>query len=70
MERGDLPQNYPFIVFPLTLLLPRWFDVDGVFLAEPVSNLIGGVACFATMMLTVWPMLVRKERERNGETII
>jgi putative MATE family efflux protein len=59
-----------FIVFPLTLLLPRWFDVDGVFLAEPVSNLIGGVACFATMMLTVWPMLVRKERERNGETII
>ena len=59
-----------FIVFPLTLLLPRWFDVDGVFLAEPVSNLIGGVACFATMMLTVWPMLVRKERERSGETII
>ena len=55
-----------FIVFPLTLLLPRWFGVDGVFLAEPVSNLIGGVACFATMMLTVWPMLVRKEREGNG----
>lgn len=55
-----------FIVFPLTLLLPRWFDVDGVFLAEPVSNLIGGVACFVTMMLTVWPMLIRKERECNG----
>ncbi len=55
-----------FIVFPLTLLLPRWFGVDGVFLAEPVSNVIGGVACFATMMLTVWPMLARREREGNG----
>lgn len=48
-----------FIVFPLTLLLPRigGLGVDGVFLAEPVSNLIGGVACFTTMMCTVWPML-------------
>ena len=52
-----------FIVFPLTLLLPRWFDVHGVFLAEPVSNVIGGVACFATMMATIWPMLKREERK-------
>jgi len=52
-----------FIVFPLTLLLPRWFDVNGVFLAEPISNFIGGVACFATMMATVWPMLKREERK-------
>ena len=34
------------IVAPLTVLLPRFgFGVDGVFLAEPVSNAIGGVAC-------------------------
>ena len=52
-----------FIVFPLTLLLPRWFGVNGVFLAEPVSNFIGGVACFATMMATIWPMLIREERK-------
>ena len=52
-----------FIVFPLTLLLPRWFAVDGVFLAEPISNLIGGVACFATMIATVWPMLKREEQK-------
>lgn len=52
-----------FIVFPLTLLLPRWFGVDGVFLAEPISNFIGGVACFATMMATVWVMLLREERK-------
>jgi Na+-driven multidrug efflux pump len=54
------------IVFPLTLLLPRLgLGVDGVFLAEPISNLIGGVACFATMMGTIWPMLKREERKLN-----
>ena len=52
-----------FIVFPLTLLLPKWFDVNGVFLAEPISNFIGGVACFATMMATVWTTLKREERK-------
>jgi len=36
--------------------------VDGVFLAEPISNLIGGVACFATMMATVWPELKKNEK--------
>ena len=52
------------IVFPLTLLLPRLgLGVDGVFLAEPISNLIGGVACFATMMATIWTMLKREERK-------
>ena len=52
-----------FIVFPLPLLLPRWFHVNGVFLAEPISNFIGGTACFATMMATVWPMLKREEKK-------
>ena len=57
------------IVFPLTLLLPRvaGLGVDGVFLAEPISNLLGGVACFTTMMLTVWPMLKREENKLSGE---
>ena len=57
-----------FIVFPLTLWLPtvRNLGVDGVFLAEPISNLLGGVACFATMMATVWPMLLRAEREKEA----
>ena len=58
-----------FIVFPLTVLLPRlWgLGVDGVFLAEPISNLIGGVACFATMIATIWPMLKREERAQEGK---
>ena len=47
-----------FIVVPLTLLLPRiGFGVDGVFLAEPVSNAIGGLACFLTMWLTLYKKL-------------
>lgn len=43
------------IVVPLTLLLPRvGFGVIGVFLAEPLSNVIGGLACYLTMRLTVY----------------
>jgi hypothetical protein len=33
----------------------------GVFMAEPISNLIGGGACFTTMMLTVWRKLGKEE---------
>lgn len=47
-----------FIVVPLTLLLPRLgLGVYGVFLAEPISNLIGGLACFTTMYRTVYRKL-------------
>ena len=43
------------IVAPLTVLLPRLgFGVLGVFMAEPVSNVIGGLACYITMRLTVY----------------
>ncbi|MBR6569842.1 MAG: MATE family efflux transporter [Clostridia bacterium] len=45
-----------FIVVPLTFILPHWFGVCGVFLAEPISNAIGGLACFMTM----WFGLYRK----------
>ena len=37
---------------------------EGVFLAEPVSNVIGGSACFLTMLITVLPEL--KRMEQNG----
>lgn len=47
-----------FIVVPLTLLLPGLgFGVKGVFLAEPISNAIGGIACYTTMRLTVYRKL-------------
>lgn len=46
------------IVAPLTVLLP-WLGlgVDGVFLAEPVSNCIGGLACFITMYFVLYRKL-------------
>lgn len=47
-----------FIVAPLTFLLPALgFGVSGVFLAEPVSNVIGGLACYITMRRTVYRRL-------------
>ena len=47
-----------FIVFPLTIILPMiGFGVNGVFLAEPISNAIGGLACFITMYRTVYKKL-------------
>ena len=47
------------IVIPLILVLPGidGLGVKGVFLAEPISNFIGGAACFATMMVTVYRKL-------------
>lgn len=49
------------IVAPLTILLPKLgLGVDGVFLAEPVSNAIGGLACFVTMYITLYRKLERK----------
>lgn len=49
------------LVVPLTFLLPAaaGLGTDGVFIAEPISNLIGGMACFVTMLLTVLPELKR-----------
>lgn len=51
------------IVVPLTILLPNLagLGVDGVFWAEPVSNLVGGCASFFTMLLTVLPELNEKK---------
>ena len=55
------------IVIPLMLLLPLMFGLgtDGVLMAEPVSNFIGGAACFITMLITVWPELSGKKREKS-----
>lgn len=47
-----------FIVVPLTIALPYFgLGVDGVFLAEPISNAIGGLSCFITMYFTVYTKL-------------
>ena len=47
------------LVIPLTIFLPNLWDlgVYGVFYAEMISNFVGGIACFSTMMMVVWRRL-------------
>lgn len=54
------------IVVPLTVILP-WigFGVEGVFMAEPISNVLGGLACYITMKITVYRRLTKEEKEGN-----
>ena len=51
------------LVTPLLLLRPRLGGKGayGVFAAEPVSDIIGGAACFITMMCTVWREMKRPD---------
>lgn len=53
------------IVIPLILILPALLrnGTNGVLMAEPISNFIGGGACFITMLLTVWPELNHHKNE-------
>ena len=51
------------IVVPLTLLLPRMgLGVNGVFVAEPISNALGGLACYITMHFTAYRRLGKGAR--------
>ena len=52
------------LVIPLMLVLPRLWGPYGVFAAEPVSDIVGGGACYLTMLATVGREL--KERELAG----
>jgi len=52
------------IVVPLVLVLPQigGLGTDGVFLAEPISDVLGATTCFVTFMLTVWRKLGKEEK--------
>jgi hypothetical protein len=39
------------------------FGINGVFLAEPISNVLGGLACVTTMYWTVYRPLGAMETE-------
>ena len=53
------------IVVPLTLILPHLgFGVAGVFMAEPISNVIGGTASYLTMRFTVYKKLKNSIKEQ------
>ena len=51
------------IVVPLTILLPLIpaLGLNGVFIAEPISNLVGGCASFFTMLYVVWFHKLKEE---------
>lgn len=53
------------LVVPLMVLLPRLWGLGayGVFASEPVSDILGGAACYITMMCTVW-----RDMKRPDET--
>lgn len=54
------------IVVPLVIILPRiGFGVMGVFLSEPISNVIGGLASFITMYVTVYRKLKSETEVKN-----
>lgn len=52
------------IVMPLIFILPTLFGLGttGILMAEPISNFIGGAACFGAMLFTVWPELKQDNR--------
>lgn len=54
------------IVIPMIFILPYigGLGVNGIFMAEPISNFIGGLACYGTMMATIWPSLTKKQKEK------
>ena len=55
------------IVAPLTFLLPALgFGVKGVFLAEPVSNVIGGLASYLTMRFTIYRQLEKAIKAKQA----
>ena len=53
------------VVVPLTLFLPYVADlgIKGVFLAEPISNFVGGTACYIAMLMTIRKIL-KDERKK------
>ncbi len=55
------------LVIPLTIILPRFVSpaVNGVFMAEPVSNVIGGLASFLTMYFTLYRRLNEPSDSNN-----
>ena len=60
-----------FIVVPLTYMMPYMFHMGtaGVFLAEPVSNVIGGTLCLVVMLCTVLPELKRMDKQNSKNVL-
>lgn len=59
------------LVVPLMLVLPRLWGLGayGVFASEPASDVVGGAACYITMMCTVWRDMKRPDETEEGELV-
>ncbi len=59
------------IVVPLIFLLPGvgGMGAVGVFWAEPISDLVGGAACYLTMYFTVYRKLGADQPVRKEESV-
>jgi len=57
------------LVIPLVILLPRFLGLgsSGVFLSEPISEFIGGIACYTTMIMTVRKELKEENKYKKLE---
>lgn len=42
------------------------FAGQSVFQAEPISNVVGGLACYLTMRMTIYKKLEREEKTACG----
>jgi putative MATE family efflux protein len=58
-----------FIVAPLAVILPGLWGLgpNGVFLAEPISNVVGGLACFITMIFIAYRPLRKQALAQEKE---
>lgn len=56
------------IVVPLTIILPYFFSSDGVVLAEPISNVVGGLAAYITMRRVVMPELDQMKEKSSPKS--
>ena len=56
------------LIIPLMALMPRLWGLGamGVFVAEPISDLLGGGASALTMYLTVWRRQLKRPDEPRG----
>ena len=62
IEMAFLVLLYTGIAWSVILFAP---SSDGVFLAEPVSNIIGGSLCFIVMLYLILPELKRMQLENE-----
>lgn len=53
------------LVLPLIYLLGSQYGPTGVFLAEPISNFVGGTLCFLTMYVQVYRKLGNRDRKQS-----